>query len=396
MFLREEEIRLAQDLLFFAYRDFTDAADVILDELGLGRAHHRALHFIGRNPGINVSDLLAILRITKQSLARVLSGLIESGYVTQTPGIDDRRQRLLSLTPPGRRSSAGCSSASANGSPPPIAKPARRRRRLPPRHARDHGRGGTRLCGRRGGGAPAYARARRLSGMSDSAHILVVDDDARLRALLSRYLAENGFRVTTAESAAEARARLRSFAPDLMVLDLMMPGESGLALTEQLRRDANGLPVLMLTARAAPEDRIAGFEAGADDYLPKPFAPLELVLRIRAMLRRASPPMPERRRGRFRSAPRCSTPNAASCAASPGAISLTAGEAGLLGALAQRPHEVLTREELAAVLGMEEASERAIDVQVTRLRRKIEPDPREPRFLLTVRGRGYMLKPGAG
>ncbi|HEX5325099.1 MAG TPA: MarR family transcriptional regulator [Acetobacteraceae bacterium] len=102
LFLREEEIRLAQDLLFFAYRDFTDAADVILQELELGRAHHRALHFIGRNPGITVSDLLGILRITKQSLARVLSVLIGQGYVAQSPGSSDRRQRLLSLTPAGK------------------------------------------------------------------------------------------------------------------------------------------------------------------------------------------------------------------------------------------------------------------------------------------------------
>jgi len=101
LFLREEEIRLAQDLLFFAYRDFTGAADVILDELGLGRAHHRALHFIGRNPQTTVTELLGILRITKQSLARVLGVLVEQGYVTQAPGRDDRRQRLLSLTPKG-------------------------------------------------------------------------------------------------------------------------------------------------------------------------------------------------------------------------------------------------------------------------------------------------------
>lgn len=102
LFLREEEIRLAQDLLFFAYRDFTNAADVILEELGLGRAHHRTLHFIGRNPGITVSDLLAILRITKQSLARVLTVLMEEGYVAQAPGRSDRRQRLLSLTQAGQ------------------------------------------------------------------------------------------------------------------------------------------------------------------------------------------------------------------------------------------------------------------------------------------------------
>ena len=127
--------------------------------------------------------------------------------------------------------------------------------------------------------------------VADDALILVVDDDARLRDLLSRYLQENGFRVSTAESAADARDRLRVFQPDLIVMDVMMPGETGLELTEVLRRDNAMTPILLLTARGAPEDRIAGFEAGADDYLPKPFDPRELLLRIRALLRRAAPPI---------------------------------------------------------------------------------------------------------
>ena len=211
--------------------------------------------------------------------------------------------------------------------------------------------------------------------MADDAHILVVDDDARLRGLLSRYLAGEGFRVTTADNAADARAKLRAINPDLLVLDVMMPGESGLDLTEALR--------------------IAGFEAGADDYLGKPFEPRELVLRIRAMLRRAPPPAPEppagpiqlgelvfdRERGELRDAD--------------GPLRLTGGEAALLSALAAKPNEVLSREEIAAALSMDDAGERAIDVQVTRLRRKDEADPRDPRFLHTVRGRGYVLKPGA-
>ncbi len=139
--------------------------------------------------------------------------------------------------------------------------------------------------------------------MTEDAHILVVDDDARLRALLSRYLAGEGFRVTTAETAADARDKLRFVNPDMMVLDVMMPGENGLALTESLRRaQGHEVPVLLLTARGSPEDRIAGFEAGADDYLGKPFDPRELVLRIRAMLRRATPPAG--RPGRTRAARR--------------------------------------------------------------------------------------------
>jgi two-component system, OmpR family, phosphate regulon response regulator OmpR len=230
--------------------------------------------------------------------------------------------------------------------------------------------------------------------VSESAHILVVDDDARLRALLSRYLGENGFRVTAADGAAEARSTLRFLAPDLIVLDVMMPGESGLSLAEELRQAANEVPILMLTARGTPEDRIAGFEAGADDYLPKPFEPLELVLRIRAMLRRAAPHPPPQ--GPVRIGATSFHPERGELRGTDGPIRLTAGETALLGALARRAHQVLSREDIALVLGMDEASERAVDVQVTRLRRKIEPDPREPRFLLTVRGRGYVLKPGPG
>ena len=120
----------------------------------------------------------------------------------------------------------------------------------------------------------------------DEAHVLVVDDDARLRTLLSRYLAENGFRVSTASHAADARDKMRFLAPDALVLDVMMPGETGLALTASLRAENATVPILLLTARGAPEDRIAGFESGADDYLGKPFEPRELVLRLRSMLRR--------------------------------------------------------------------------------------------------------------
>ncbi len=233
--------------------------------------------------------------------------------------------------------------------------------------------------------------------MAEDAMILVVEDDPRLRALLQRYLGENGFRVSTAEHAGEARDRLRYLQPDLMVLDVMMPGETGLSLTESLRREKSDIPILLLTARGAPEDRIAGFEAGADDYLPKPFDAKELLLRIRALLRRAAAPAPaalpaeagpvqlgelsfDAARGELRGPA--------------GVVRLTGGEAALLAALARRPNEILTREDIAEALDMDDSGERAIDVQVTRLRRKVEVDPREPRFLHTARGKGYILKPG--
>jgi two-component system phosphate regulon response regulator OmpR len=233
--------------------------------------------------------------------------------------------------------------------------------------------------------------------MSDDALILVVEDDPRLRALLQRYLGENGFRVTAAEHAAEAREKLRFLQPDLMVLDVTMPGESGLSLTESLRREKFDVPILLLTARGGPEDRIAGFEAGADDYLPKPFEAKELLLRIRALLRRSAPPPAVVQPVAAQSVtlgPLSFDPGRGELRGPAGIVRLTGGEAELLTALARRPNEVLTREDIAAALDMDESSERAIDVQVTRLRRKIEADPREPRFLHTARGRGYILKPG--
>jgi len=225
-------------------------------------------------------------------------------------------------------------------------------------------------------------------------HVLVVDDDSRLRGLIGRYLAENGFRVSVAGSAEEAEGMLGFMQPDAMVLDVMMPGRSGLDLTTALRAKSNTTPILLLTARGAPEDRIAGFESGADDYLGKPFEPRELVLRLRAMLRRAAPAAPEFSNMPVPLGDLMFDATRGELSGPSGVIYLTGGESALLTALALRPNEVFTREEIASTLGTDDSNERAIDVQVTRLRRKIEADPREPRFLQTVRGRGYVLKPG--
>ncbi len=229
--------------------------------------------------------------------------------------------------------------------------------------------------------------------MSDlEPHLLVVDDDARLRDLLRRYLSENGFRVTVAADAKEARANLASFAFDLIVLDVMMPGESGLDLTGALRRNGRSprLPVLLLTAMAEPEDRVNGLEKGADDFLAKPFEPRELVLRIRNIIERrgiADETVRAIRFGGFRF-------DLARGELFRGdeIVHLTAAEAGLLSSLAARAGEAVSREDLSqsAQFG---GNIRNVDVQMTRLRRKIEPDPRYPRYLQTVRGTGYALKP---
>ena len=218
-------------------------------------------------------------------------------------------------------------------------------------------------------------------------HILVVDDDTRLRELLRKYLAESGFRVTVAADAADARSKLEGLAFDLLVIDVMMPGENGFDLTEALRA-ASRVPILLLTAMAEPEHRIAGLERGADDYLVKPFEPRELVLRINTILRRVKPLDQmegiqlgdcyfDLNRNELR---RDDEP-----------IYLTAGEAQLLGIFARNPGVILSRVELNRLTGS--GKERSVDVQITRLRRRIEPDPRAARYLQTVRGEGYVLWP---
>src|SRR6266852_6071021 len=221
-------------------------------------------------------------------------------------------------------------------------------------------------------------------------HLLVVDDDARLRELLRRYLSDNGFRVTAAADAVEARARLASFAFDLMVLDVMMPGESGLDLTSALRGGPaeRRVPGVLLTAMAEPEDRVNGLEQGADDYLSKPFEPRELVLRIRNLLQRRPATDVASRDVRFGG---CRFDVVRGELYRGGdTVHLTAAEAGLLSLLTQKMGEAVSREELSLSLS---GNVRNVDVQMTRLRRKIERDPRFPRYLQTVRGTGYTLKP---
>ena len=240
-------MRQGIELLFFAYRDFTAEPDAILEQYGFGRAHHRVVHFVGRHPQMTVGELLGILRITKQSLNRVLGQLVRQGFIIQHRGAQDRRQRLLELTESGRELERR------------LSEPQRARvaRRLPQGRRRRRSRASARCCSAsspseddrrrfdRGAADEAltarhavYCAWRIVAAMSETEpHLLVVDDDARLRELLRRYLSDNGFRVTAAADAGEARANLASFAFDLIVLDVMMPGESGLDLTRALRAE---------------------------------------------------------------------------------------------------------------------------------------------------------------
>jgi two-component system, OmpR family, phosphate regulon response regulator OmpR len=227
------------------------------------------------------------------------------------------------------------------------------------------------------------------------AHLLIVDDDERIRSLLQKFLMRHGFLVTAARDAAHARRILAGLDFDMIVLDVMMPGEDGLRLTRSLRETMQ-TPILLLTAKGETGNRIEGLEAGADDYLAKPFEPKELLLRINAILRR----MPDTR-----------VADAAVKVLSMGAIRydiergelwqgddlvrLTATEIQLMRIFAAQPGTALSRSTLVEELGRDrgQAQERAVDVQITRLRRKIEDNPKQPRYLQTVRGAGYMLAP---
>ncbi len=225
------------------------------------------------------------------------------------------------------------------------------------------------------------------------AHLLIVDDDERIRGLLQKFLIRNGFLVSAARDAAHARRLLDGLEFDMIVLDVMMPGEDGVALTRALRETIE-TPILLLTAKGETEDRIRGLEAGADDYLAKPFEPKELLLRINAILRRVPA-----------SVPQAATPQVLQLGPirydvekgklwrGDDPVRLTATEAQLMRIFASCPGEPVSRAKLVEDLGRGrgQAQERAVDVQITRLRRKLESDPRQPRYLQTVRGAGYML-----
>lgn len=224
--------------------------------------------------------------------------------------------------------------------------------------------------------------------MTSQTHLIVIDDDDRIRDLLKQYLSRQGHAVTTAPDAATARKLFQTFSFDLVILDIMMPGEDGLSLLKALRDDGNDSPVLLLTARGQASDRIEGLKLGADDYLPKPFEPEELALRVSAIIRRSHvPPPPEE----IEMSGLVFEPAKGLLSGPDGHIRLTDSELQLLSILAQNAGEPISREALAAESS--NGTERSIDVQVTRLRKKIEPDPRNPIHIQTVRGIGYRLMP---
>ena len=225
-------------------------------------------------------------------------------------------------------------------------------------------------------------------------HLLIVDDDERIRSLLQQFLVQSDYLVSTAEDAKQARTLLSAIEFDLIILDVMMPGQDGISFTAELRTLQNNTPILLLTARGETEDRIKGLEAGADDYLPKPFEPKEILLRINAILRR----MPDLKEDQM-------MPKTLSLGhlkydvarnelwEGENQIRLTTTESQLMKIFTSALGEPISRVDLVTSLGRDvsSAQDRAIDVQITRLRRKIEVNPGQPRYLQTVRGAGYML-----
>ena len=233
----------------------------------------------------------------------------------------------------------------------------------------------------------ANVAARSLNSPPDEApHLLVVDDDMRIRTLLTRFLGSHGFRVTAAASAEEARRQLAAMTFDLLVVDVMMPGESGLEFTQSLRQ-TSAVPILMLTARAEIPHRIRGLEIGADDYLPKPFEPRELLLRITAILKRGTKPPPAVQSIRF--GPFTFHVERGELKRDGRVVRITDRERDILRIFAARPGETVRRHEFLRVSNG--GGERAVDVQMNRLRRKLEADPSNPVYLQTTRGIGYRL-----
>ena len=239
-----------------------------------------------------------------------------------------------------------------------------------------------------------------MAAKAPAPKILVVDDDVRLRDLLSRYLTEQGFQVTTLPDARDLDRKLQRDPPHLVVLDLMLPGEDGLAVCRRLRAAGENVPIVMLTAKGEDVDRIVGLEMGADDYLPRPFNPRELVARIHAVLRRhtqrLAPGAPEAD-GKMAFGPFTLDLAARTLANADSTIHLTTAEFSLIKVFAQHPRQPLAREKLTLLArGRDhDVFDRAIDVQVSRLRKLIEPDPANPRYIQTVWGLGYVFVPDA-
>ena len=407
--LRREPMFDLIELFFFAYRDFVGDADRLLTRYNFGRAHHRVLYFVDRRPGLSVAELLDLLKITKQSLSRVLKDLLDQNYIEQRPGLLDRRQRLMFPTDKGealalelaelqsRRFARALELLPAGRARPgaqPFLPPCATRRQATRRRAAR--RKGDQCEWRSRDRRRAMTEADNPPPADDALHLLIVDDDRRIRNLLKRFLQGEGYRVTAAESAEDAYAHMRGLHFDLLILDVMMPGQNGYEFAAQ---DPRG-------ERAA--------RRGADPDADRPRRhrrPREGAgsrrRRLHGQAVRAARTGPARR---LHPAPRRAALAPAQSAPGQNAvrfgefifdpdrgelrqgdevIRITERERDMLRMLVETPGEAVSREALGGGGGA--ANERTVDVQVNRLRRKIETDPANPLHLQTVRGFGYKL-----
>ncbi len=377
------------ELLFFAYRDFVGDADRLLEAFGFGRAHHRVLHFVSRHPGLTIAALLDILKITKQSLNRVLKELVAKNFIDARAGATDRRHRQLYATEAGEKLARDLAKlqtrrfAAALEEVGPGAKAMASTFLQAMIDAPERERVMALIASGRGSAEMSAAEL-----ADDAAHLLVVDDDRRLRDLLSAYLSKHRHRVTVAASAAEARGFLANLSFDLIVLDVMMPGENGFAFAESLRKRSD-VPIVMLTARSDAADRVRGLEIGVDDYLAKPFEPRELLLRIGSVLRRTRAPAPKSDSAVARFGPFTFSLERGELRNGAEIVRLTEREREILRLLCASAGASVSREALSGAGAA--AQERTVDVQINRLRRKIEVDPANPVYLQTARGSGYRL-----
>ena len=361
LYLKDDQIKDFIEQIFYAYRETYSDPKKILKKYSFGTAHHRAIHIIERHKGITISGLLNKLKITKQSLNRVLRDLIKNKSVLIKKGEIDSRQRHIFLNEKGQKlfdeifleQKKRIYNALKNSDSDSVIK---------------------------------FKNVLvKLLMNKNIFHILVVDDDNRIRELVKEYLEENHFLVTTAKDALDAKKKIEMVKFDILILDIMMPGESGLSLTKEIKKN-NTTPIILLTAKGETQDRIEGLELGADDYLGKPFEPKELLLRIKNILNKTQVPvLPEE----IYIGDVLINLKKLSIKINNQTKKINPQEEKVLEKMLRSPGKVFSRDDIGKIINI--SKERTIDVMITRLRQKIESNPKNPKYLQTIRGSGYVL-----
>ena len=361
LYLKDDQIKEFIQLLYYAYREtFSDPRE-ILSKKFFGPAHLRALHLIERNPGINLGELIFKLKVTKQSLNRVLRDLIRSKMIKQIQDENDTRKKNLFLDKEGKiffesvynTQKKRIFNALKNSSSDSVIK--------------------------------FKDVLKKLLMENSKLHILVVDDDDRIRNLLKDYLSENHYIVSTAENAEQAKIKLEYLKFDILILDVMMPGENGYELTRYVKNKMK-VPIILLTAKGEVENRIKGLELGVEDYIGKPFEPKELLLRIKNIIKKENKIDLS---SLYKVGEAQVNLNKMIIVLKSKNNKINNSEKRVLVEMLSNPGKTFSRDEIGKISGIKQ--ERSIDVMITRLRQKLETDPKNPKYLQTIRGEGYVL-----